>query len=148
MAPLAILFGVLMIILGGGLYATSVTRGVYWQGEEGAHVMIRALTALIPAGFGLLLIVLGLIARTGSDKTRMHSMHVAALLGLLGFALPLWRVIKAITADAAIDPLPIGGNIAMILLSGVFLVLCVRSFIDARVARKQKEAEAQGQAGS
>jgi hypothetical protein len=106
------------------------------------------LTALIPAGFGLLLIVLGLIARTGSDKTRMHSMHVAALLGLLGFALPLWRVIKAITADAAIDPLPIGGNIAMILLSGVFLVLCVRSFIDARVARKQKEAEAQGQAGS
>lgn len=148
MAPLAMFFGVLMIILGGGLYATSVTRGIYWQGEEAAHVMIRALTALIPAGFGLLLIVLGLIARTGSDKTRMHSMHVAALLGLLGVALPLWRVVKAMTADGVIDPLPIGGNVVMILLSGVFLALCVRSFIDARVARKQKEAEAQGQAGS
>ena len=146
MAPLAILFGVLMIILGGGLYATSVTRGVYWQGEEGAHVMIRALTALIPAGFGLLLIVLGLIARAGANKTRMHAMHVAALLGLLGVALPLWRVIKAMTADTAIDPLPVGGNIAMIVLCGVFLALCIRSFIEARILRKQKEAGAQGQA--
>ena len=146
MAPLAILFGALMIILGGGLYATSVTRGVYWQGEEGAHVMIRALTALIPAGFGLLLIVLGLIARAGANKTRMHAMHVAALLGLLGVALPLWRVIKAMTADTAIDPLPVGGNIAMIVLCGVFLALCIRSFIEARILRKQKEAGAQGQA--
>src|SRR5260370_29498040 len=146
MAPLAIWFGILMMILGGGLYARSVRRGIYWHGEEAAHVMIRVLTALIPAGFGLLLIVLGLIARAGSDKTRMHAMHVAALLGLLGVALPLWRVIKAMTADAAIDPLPVGGNIAMIVLSGVFLALCVRSFIEARILRKQKEAGAQGQA--
>ena len=142
MAPLAILFGALMMILGVGLYATSVTRAIYWHNEEMAKVMVRVLTALIPAGFGLVLIVLGLIARNGSDKTRKHTMHVAALLGLLGVALPLWRIIKALTGDAAIDPLPIGGNVAMVILSGVFLGLCVKSFIDARVARKQKEAEA------
>jgi hypothetical protein len=141
MAPLAIWFGMLMIILGGGLYATSVMRGVYLHGEAAGHMMTRALTALIPAGFGLLLIVLGLVARSGSDKTRMHAMHVAALLALLGVALPLWRVIKALTADTAIDWLPVGGNIAMIVLSGVFLILCVKTFIDARILRKQKEAQ-------
>jgi hypothetical protein len=140
MAPVAIWFGSLMVLLGGGLYGASVVRGILWHDETVQAVMVRTLTALIPAGFGLVLIVLGLLAKNGSDKMRMHTMHVAALLGLLGVALPLWRVIKAVTGDGPLDPLPVGGNVIMMLLSGVFLFLCVKSFIEVRKARKAREA--------
>ena len=143
MGRIAIIFGVLMVLLGVGLYAAAVVRGVNGDPpQEASTVMVRALTALIPAGFGVILIVLGAIARAGADSTRKHTMHVAALVGLLGVALPAWRVIKALTADAPLDPLPVGGNVAMIVLSAIFLGLCVKSFIDARIARKQSEAQA------
>lgn len=142
MARIAIIFGSLMILLGGGLYAAAVTRGTTRDSLEMSAALVRAWTSLIPAAFGVVLIVLGLIARNGSDKTRMHTMHGAALVGLIGVAVPLWRVIKALTGDAAIDPLPVGGGMAMAALSAVFLGLCVKSFIDARIARKQREAEA------
>lgn len=141
MAPIAIVFGILMTLLGGGLYAASVVRGMGQPEAETGAVMLRGLTALIPAGFGIVLIILGMIAKNGSDKTRMHTMHVAALLGLLGVALPGWRVIKALTSGNELDMLPVGGNIAMIALSAIFLGLCIKSFIDARILRKQKEAE-------
>jgi hypothetical protein len=143
MARIAILFGTLMVILGVGLYGTAVARALNADEVTGVHPAVRFLTALIPAGFGVVLIVLGLIARNGSDKTRMHTMHGAAVIGLLGVALPLWRVIKALTADAALDPLPVVGNIAMAVLSGIFLGLCVKSFMDVRIERKRREAEAQ-----
>ena len=142
MAPIAILFGTLMMLLGGGLYVASVVRGMSQPDAETAAVMVRGLTALIPAAFGLILIVLGMIARDASDRARMHTMHVAALLGLLGVGLPAWRVIKAMTSDVAIDWLPVGGNMGMIALSAIFLGLCIKSFIDARILRKSKEAAA------
>ena len=44
-------------------------------------------TALIPAGFGALFLVLGLLALKAS--LRKHAMHVAAMLGLLGCAFTL-----------------------------------------------------------
>lgn len=140
MAPIAILFGVLMMLLGGGLYVASVVRGMNQPDAETAAVMVRGLTALIPAAFGLILIVLGMIARNASDKARMHTMHAAALIGLLGVALPAWRVIKALTSDGELDWLPVGGNMGMIALSAIFLGLCIKSFIDARILRKSKEA--------
>ena len=40
-------------------------------------------TALIPAGFGIAFLVLGVLAR--QDKLRMHVMHLAVLFGLVGF---------------------------------------------------------------
>jgi len=56
----------LMILLGaGGFFATGAEHP----------------TALMPAAAGILLIVLGLLAR--NPKLRMHAMHGAALIGLL-----------------------------------------------------------------
>ena len=42
-----------------------------------------SLTALIPAAFGLLFVLAGLLAR--DDRRRMHAMHAAVVLALLGF---------------------------------------------------------------
>jgi hypothetical protein len=127
MSNLAIVFGVLLGILGGVLF-----------GFSGSH----SPTALIPSAFGVALILCGFIAK--NEKARMHAMHFAALLGLLGFAIPIWRLVKKFVfptdRPAEFNEWADGGQIAMAALSGVFLALCVKSFIDARRARKAREA--------
>ncbi len=127
MARIAMFFGVLLIVLGPALYFAE---------SDPAH---RSLTAFIPCAFGLALIVLGAVAASGSDKVRMHTMHVAALIGLLGLVFPAYRAIAALARGGEFN-LPIGGQLAMAALCGIFLALCIKSFIDARIARKRGEA--------
>ena len=123
MAPLAIVFGLLLTVLGGGMcFYTS------------------QFTAMIPAFFGIPLIVLGLVAR--NEKARMHAMHGAALIGLVGFAMPAFMVIKGLATGDDFG-LAKAEQAAMAVLCVIFLGLCVKSFIDARVARKLKEAQEQ-----
>jgi hypothetical protein len=129
MAPIAIVFGTLLTILAGG------TFGYVYQTKAELQY-----TALIPAGFGILLMVLGFVAR--NEKARMHAMHGAALLGLIGFAVPTVMVARALLNGNPFDPVRHGEQSAMALLCVVFLGLCVKSFIDARVARKKRQAEA------
>lgn len=119
MPRIAITFGVLLILLGVGFY-----------------VPTRAFTALIPAIFGLLLILCGWVAT--NPKLRMHAMHVAALLGLLGTGFPLARALPA--AIRGNLSLAVIEQLIMAVLSLIFVVLCVRSFIAARKARKSAEA--------
>ncbi len=129
MAPVAILFGVALSALGGILFFLA---GFDWA----------KFTSLIPAFFGIALIILGILA--SNEKLRMHVMHVAALLGLIGFAFPAVMVIRASTRDNFdITSNSAWGQIAMSALCFVFLALCVKSFIDARIARKAKEAAEQ-----
>ena len=123
MSPIAMFFGILLTALGAALYVASDTRSV---------------TALIPSFFGVALFVLGVIARAGGESVRKHTMHVAALLALLGCAFPAYRAVAALAQGAEMN-LAIGGQIAMAVLCGVFLALCVKSFIDARRARRQSE---------
>jgi uncharacterized membrane protein len=131
MAPIAILFGVLLGLLGPLLYFLSDPAK-------------QSLTALIPSGFGIGLFVCGIFAR--NEKARMHVMHAAAFLGLVGFAIPAFMVARSLIGGAEFDPVKHGGQIAMAALCLIFLGLCVKSFIDARIARKQKEAESQSPA--
>src|ERR1700692_915747 len=122
MSHLAIGFGVLLGLLGPVLYELSEPP--------------QSLTAYIPSAFGIVLIVLGIIAR--NEKYRMHAMHGAALVGLLGVVMPLGRVIAVATKPDFKFGLAAGGSVAMAVVCAVFLGLCVKSFIDARKARKLK----------
>ena len=124
MAPISMLFGVLLILLGGGLFFTTDPR---------------AYTALIPAYFGFALLILGVVAR--SEAARKHAMHLAAMVGLVGCVIPAYRVIGAVIAGTEMGKAHYS-QIAMAVLCGVFLALCVKSFIDVRRARKAKEAQA------
>ena len=88
-------------------------------------------TALIPAAFGVLLLVLGFLAR--SESARKHAMHAAAavaLVGFLGALMSLLRTPAGVRSAAAVY-----SQVAMVVLTGVFVALCVRSFIAARRAR-------------
>jgi len=87
-----------------------------------------SLTALIPCGFGVLLIIFGAIAR--NEKLKMHAMHGAVLVGLLGV------IGGAMSLRKLGSPASTASKAAMVVLSLVFVVLCVRSFIAARKARQ------------
>jgi hypothetical protein len=92
-------------------------------------------TALIPAFFGGVLVLLGLLAH--ADKLRKHAMHLAAVVGLLGFVGGFMPLIRQQSKGLPLDPTaPAARNgLLMSLICLVFVVLCVKSFIDARKAR-------------
>ncbi len=104
----------------------------------GSYVLTGAvsLTALIPAGFGLLLLLAGLLARDA--RWRMHAMHAAVLVALLGFGgsfrglLGLGKVFDG----TAVRPAAIVAQTIMALLTLAYIVVAVRSFIQARKARR------------
>ncbi len=95
-------------------------------------------TALIPAAVGAILIVCGLIARKPS--LRMHAMHAAVLVALIGAIGALVKAFPNIGRLASDDPTyrrPVAMQFLMAVTCIVYVVLCVRSFIAARRARTQ-----------
>jgi peptidoglycan/LPS O-acetylase OafA/YrhL len=97
----------------------------------------KSITALIPAFVGGVLLLCGLLALVGPG-VRKHAMHLAAVLGLLGFLGGFMPLQRQLSKDGAIDvtkPSAVSG----LVMSGLCLllvVLCVNSFIQARKARK------------
>ena len=116
MAKISIAFALALIILGFACYF----------GAEPEH---RSPTAYIfPAGDGLFILIGGLLAL--NPKFHMHAMHIAVLFGLLGFIAALGGLIgRKPHGLGLIDML------GMLILTGTFTALCVRSFIQSRRAR-------------
>ena len=95
-----------------------------------------SLTALIPAAFGVLLVLAGVLAR--NERMRMHAMHAAVLIALLGFlgsVRGLLRIGDVFHATSA-RPAAIVAQAIMALLTLGYVVIAVRSFIQARRARR------------
>src|SRR5262245_58203402 len=119
----AVLFGVLLCGLGLVGYFSPDTLG-----KSDA----RSPTALIPAAVGVVLLICGLIV-TAAPKARKHAMHVAAavaLLGAIGGFMPLRKGLDLEKASVV-------SAILMISLCTIFVLLCVRSFVRARIARTE-----------
>ncbi len=125
MPYVSILFGLLLCGLGG--YAYHATDYV-------------SKTALIPAGFGLPLIIAGLFAL--NESYLKHAMHIAALVGLLGFigGAANWGMLMAKGEPS--NSFKAMSSAGLAVLSLVFVLACVNSFIQAR-RRKAAAAAAQ-----
>ena len=95
-----------------------------------------SLTALIPAAFGLLIAISGLIAR--DERKRMHAMHAAVLVALIGFLGSIRGLLQigAVIDGTAARPAAVISQSVMALLTLGYLVVAVRSFIAARAARR------------
>ena len=92
-------------------------------------------TALIPCIFGILFLVFGLSAR--KDNLRKHVMHAAVLIALLAFlgtarSLPHLPELFNGTAEKPASIITQSLNAGLSLL---YIILAVRSFIQARRAR-------------
>ena len=68
-----------------------------------------------------------------NEKLRMHVMHGAVLLGLIGLVMSV-----VVIFARGMEGLPLIENILMALICAAFVGLCVKSFIDARRQRKQE----------
>lgn len=95
----------------------------------------RSFTALIPAILGALYLVAGLLSRkAGWHKHAMHGAAAVALLAFLGTVSGLFQL-PALLAGTAARPVAVVVQAITAVLSLVFLVLAVRSFVAARRGR-------------
>jgi peptidoglycan/LPS O-acetylase OafA/YrhL len=110
-----------LILIGLGLY------GYFGTGTT-------SITALIPAFVGTPILLLGALAL--KDSMRKHAMHAAVMLGLLGFLGAVGNVARVLAKGGEIIPTAMTMTCSMGVVCAVFVALCVRSFIQARKARK------------
>jgi hypothetical protein len=133
MAPVSIASGILLILLGVGTYVLLPAN------PETGHV---SPTALIPAGVGLVLLLLGVLAL--KDSLRKHAMHAAAVIGLLGFLgggyMGFGKLMVLFAGGEVARPAAAYESSVMALICGVFVILCVRSFMMARRNRAKQQA--------
>jgi hypothetical protein len=121
MAKVTIVFAVLLIILGL----------VSYFGTGSLHP-----TALIPTWFGLALGLFGFLAMSPSESRRKLFMHINVTIGLLGFLGAAGRAVSSYghARSVGVDPdktaLASQGAMAGLLL--VYVMMCVKSFIDVR----------------
>jgi hypothetical protein len=92
-----------------------------------------SITAMIPAFFGAIFLVLALVAR--KPDARRHAMHAAVALALIGALAVIPRIVSGISAGNLTRPAVLS-QIAMAIALVVYVALGVRSFIEARRARK------------
>jgi hypothetical protein len=115
------------------LGAALIFLGLAGYGLTGAV----SLTALIPAAFGVLFVLAGLLAR--DDRKRMHAIHAAVVIAFVGF-LGSFRGLLGlgkVFAGTAVRPAAIIAQAIMALLTLAYIVIAVRSFIAARRARSR-----------
>jgi hypothetical protein len=96
----------------------------------------QAPTALIPAALGILLALCAAVAR--NPKARMHAMHAAVLVALLGFfgALPgVFQLPAYLQGQPVARPLAVVSKSVTVALCLAYVVVAIRSFIQARRAR-------------
>ena len=124
MAKVTIVFAVLLIALG--------LIGFFGTGSAYS-------TALIPAWFGIALCVFGILAISPSEKRRRLFMHISVIIGLVGLigaAAEIGRsYTSAIAKGLAPDSIALAAKLAMVVLLLIYVILCVRSFIQARRSR-------------
>jgi hypothetical protein len=121
MAKVTIGFGIVLVLV--GIISYLVTQGA-------------SLTALIPSAFGLLLMILGMMAL--KETLRKHAMHGAAVVGLIGFlgsAGGLVTLFSMMSGTAVEQPAAAIARSVMAIICASFVALTVRSFIEARRAR-------------
>ena len=120
MAKLTIALGILLLLLAvAGFIATGSSHP----------------TALIPAGVGVLFCLFGALAASPEPRKRMLWMHISvtvALLMFLGTVAADMDVIRLSRGVAFPHPIAIEEKAATSLLCLLYVLLSIRSFIEAR----------------
>jgi hypothetical protein len=125
MQRLTVLVGVILVAIGAAGYLGAAPN-------KGGVMLL--------AGVGAVLIVCGWVA--GSEKARMHAMHAAVLAGLIGLVAGVVVGLSGGGEQVAVEA--VGGEQAgtgwpswvAAVVCAIYVVMCVRSFVMARLARK------------
>jgi hypothetical protein len=121
MTKTTIILGIVLIVMG---VASWLLTGM------------TSVTALIPAFFGVIFLLLGLIAKR--ESRRKLSMHISigiALLGFLGSFTGIIKVVTLLTGGEVVRPVASSMQALMALILLVYLIMGIKSFVDARKAQ-------------
>ncbi len=125
MAKVTLVFAFLMVVLGLAGYL----------GTGSQHP-----TALIPTWFGVALGIFGFLAISPSESRRKLFMHINVTIGLIGFLGGAIEAVRGYGAARAAglqpDRIALASKATMAGLMLVYVLLCVKSFIDARRSGK------------
>lgn len=121
MAKVTLVFAALLIALG--------LAGYFGTGSQ--HP-----TALIPAWIGLAVGVFGALAISPSEGRRKLFMHINVTIGLLGLIGTVVEIVRSSLSGKAPDAIAMASKYSLAALLLIYVILCVRSFIAARRARK------------
>ena len=114
----AIVVGILLILLGVIFYVATGAVSV---------------TALIPSFFGIVLVLLGWLARNEKwNKHLMHAAMVVALIGAIGALRAVPQAFLMIAGQEVKRPGAVVEQLIMLVILVYFLVAGIRSFIAAR----------------
>ena len=120
MSRLTIALGVLLILIAlAGFLATGSSHP----------------TSLIPAGIGILFCIFGALAGSPDPKKRMLWMHISVTVALLMFlgTIPADINVLQLSRGATFPhPIAIEEKAAMSVICLLYVLFCVRSFIEAR----------------
>ena len=122
MVKAAYIYGLFLIAIGiGGYYLSGgVTK-----------------TALIPAFFGLPVVLLAFLAcKENLRKHAMHGLAALSLLGVFGTIKGLGKLPALLSGEQLERPLAVASQSLMAIASIIFLILAIKSFIAARKARQ------------
>jgi len=144
MARITIIIGSILIALGFIGYLGSGPKAANADGTENAAAADekpkRSITALIPTFVGAVLLICGFVAL--DEKKRMHAMHGAVLVGLLGSLAGAGRgamgLVKMMKGDE-VNGRSLIFVWLMAVICGVYVWLCIQSFIQARKRRQAEE---------
>ena len=120
MPKITLFTGLLLIATGVGGFAA-------------AGFETKALTALIPAAFGLLIALCGIFAYR--ESIRIRALHTASTTGLLAFLLPAGRLGMLVAKGEFTWKLGTCMLAAASLIALGYFVICLSSFLKARRAR-------------
>jgi hypothetical protein len=101
-----------------------------------------SITALIPAFFGIVVLILGIAAF--SEKTRKRAMHIASVMGLIGFLVTvsgLFDVSAMLSGEQIARPGAAVGKSFMAIFSLIYFLICLWSFVSARVFKKRNNID-------
>ena len=119
---LTLVAGAVLVALGAAAAAISASGSV---------------TAWIPAFVGLPLVLLGLVAF--KPEFRAAAVHVALVLGVLGAAASLWKLVDGVIEGGGSN-LAAVSQLGMFVVCTAYVVMGVRSFLAARRARRRAAA--------
>lgn len=131
MPALTIAIGLILIALGAAGYFS-------------ADVDSRSVTALIPAFFGVPILLLGVVAQL-KPRARKHAMHGAvalALLGAIGAGMQGLPKLGTLLSDYGSLERPLA-TLMQVLMTGLCVVLVVGGGVSFVRARKKKDAPAE-----
>lgn len=114
-----------------GIICILVGAYSYTQGTPNPETGAVSKTALIPAWIGVVFL-LAWLTSTIKPTLHKHAMHLAvlaALIGVLGAAMPI-KVRGFDLSQASVQ-----GSVVLALACGTFFVAAIRSFINARRSR-------------